>query len=109
MLAQLLDWHGRDAKPEWWNYFRLQKLSVDGLIESSEGIGGLTFEADLEERGRGGFVRRYRFTPQDHKIRVGRPAFDPADGENGKDAGEVVAVDDIEGTVDLFRTALFQE
>ncbi len=104
LLAQLLDWHGRDAKPEWWNYFRLQKLSVDGLIESSEGIGGLTFEADLEERGRGGFVRRYRFTPQDHKIRVGRPAFDPADGESGKDAGELVAVDDIEGTVDLFRT-----
>ncbi len=105
LLAQLLDWHGRDAKPEWWNYFRLQKLGVDGLIDSSEGIGGLRFEADLEPRGRGGFVRRYRFAPQDHKIRVGRPAVDPADGESGKDAGDVVALDDIEGTVDLFRTA----
>jgi uncharacterized protein len=105
LLAQLLDWHGRDAKPEWWNYFRLQKLGVDGLIESSEGIGGLTFEADIETRGRGGFVRRYRFTPQDHKIRIGKPAVDPADGESGKDAGEIVAVDDIEGTIDIFRTA----
>jgi uncharacterized protein len=105
LLAQLLDWHGRDAKPEWWNYFRLQKLGVDGLIDSSEGIGGLAFERDLEARGKGGFVRRYRFTPQDHKIRVGKPAFDPADGETGKDAGEVVAVDDIEGSIDLFRTA----
>lgn len=105
LLAQLLDWHGRDAKPEWWNYFRLQKLGVDELIESGEGIGGLVFEADVEARGRGGWVRRYRFTPQDHRIRVGRPAFDPADGEMGRDAGEVVAIDDMEGTIDLFRTS----
>jgi predicted RecB family nuclease len=105
LLAQLLDWHGRDAKPEWWNYFRLQKLGVNDLIESSEGIGGLDFERDIEERGRGGFVRRYRYAPQDHKIRVGRPAFDPADGERGKDAGEVVAVDDTAGAIDIFRTA----
>ena len=105
LLAQLLDWHGRDAKPEWWNYFRLKKLGVDDLIASAEGIGGLAFEADIEQRGRGGLVRRYRFTPQDHKIRIGRPAIDPADGEMGRDAGEVVSIDDIGGTIDLFRTA----
>jgi len=105
LLAQLLDWHGRDAKPEWWNYFRLQKLGVDGLIESSEGIGGLAYERDLESRGKGGLVRRYRFTPQDHRIRVGRPAVDPAEGDFGKDAGEIVDIDDIEGTIDIFRTA----
>ncbi len=105
LLAQLLDWHGRDSKPEWWNYFRLQKLGVDDLISSSEGIGGLTFDADLEQKGRGGWVRRYRFIPQDHKIRVGRPAFDPADGPIGRDAGEVISIDDIRGTIDLHRTA----
>ena len=105
LLAQLLDWHGRDAKPEWWNYFRLQKLGVGDLIDSSEGIGGLEFVADVEARGRGGFVRRYSFTPQDHRIREGRPAIDPGDGEMGRDAGEIVAIDDIEGTIDIFRTA----
>ncbi|MDQ3127291.1 MAG: TM0106 family RecB-like putative nuclease [Chloroflexota bacterium] len=104
LLAQLLDWHGRDAKPEWWNFYRLNELGVDDLVESGEGIGGLEFEADLEERGRGGFVRRYRFTPQDHKIRVGRPAIEP-DGENGLDSGLVVAIDDARGWIDLHRTA----
>ncbi|HLO36407.1 MAG TPA: TM0106 family RecB-like putative nuclease, partial [Candidatus Deferrimicrobium sp.] len=104
LLAQLLDWHGRDAKPEWWNFYRLNELGVDDLIESSEGLGGLVFETDLDERGRGGRVRRYRFTPQDHRIRVGRPAIEP-DGEQGLDAGEVVAIDDIEGAIDLYRTA----
>ncbi|HEX2755942.1 MAG TPA: TM0106 family RecB-like putative nuclease, partial [Candidatus Limnocylindrales bacterium] len=94
LLAQLLDWHGRDAKPEWWNFYRLNELGVDDLIESGEGLGGLVFEADLEERGRGGRVRRYRFTPQDHRIRVGRPAIEP-DGESGLDGGEVIAIDDI--------------
>lgn len=105
LLAQLLDWHGRDAKPEWWNHFRLLKMGVDELIESGEGLGGLRYEADIEPRGRGGFVRRYRFEPQDHKIRVGRPAVDPAEGKMGKDAGAIVALDDITGTVDIHRTA----
>ena len=105
LLAQLLDWHGRDAKPEWWNHFRLLKLGVDELIESGEGLGGLSHEADLEERGRGGRVRRYRFPPQDHRIRVGRPAVDPGDGETGREAGDIVAIDDIGGTIDIFRTA----
>lgn len=105
LLAQLLDWHGREAKPEWWNWFRLQALGVDELIDSTEGLGGLVFAGDVEARGRGGFIRRYRFPPQDHRIRVGRAAIDPGDGELGRDAGEVVAVDDVEGTIDLFRTA----
>jgi len=105
LLAQLLDWHGRDAKPEWWNYFRLQKLGVDELIDSSEGLGGLVFEADLEARGRGGAVRRYRFKPQDHRIRPGKPAIDPGDGEIGREAGDIVAIDDVEGTIDIHRTA----
>jgi predicted RecB family nuclease len=104
LLAQLLDWHGRDAKPEWWNFYRLNKMGVDDLIESSEGLGGLAFEADLEEVGRGARVRRYRFTPQDHRIRIGRSAVEP-DGENGLDSGEVMAIDDVEGTIDLYRTS----
>lgn len=104
LLAQLLDWHGREAKPEWWNFFRLNKLGVDELIEGGEGIGGLRFSGDLEERGRGGWVRRYTFTPQDHRIRVGRSAIEP-DAINGLDAGEVIEIDDIAGTIDLHRTA----
>ena len=104
LLAQLLDWHSRDAKPEWWNFYRLNKLGLDDLVESSEGIGGLAFEADLEEAGIGARVRRYRFTPQDHRIRVGRSAVEP-DGVNGLDSGKVMAVDDIEGSIDLYRTA----
>ena len=47
LLAQLLDWHGRDAKPEWWNFYRLNELGVDDLIDTSEGLGGLVFEADI--------------------------------------------------------------
>jgi uncharacterized protein len=104
LLAQLLDWHGRDAKPEWWNFYRLNELGVDDLIDTSEGLGGLVFEADVEPRGRGGFVRRYRFRPQDHRIRVGKGAVEP-DGLNGLDAGDVIDIDDIEGTIDLYRTA----
>jgi uncharacterized protein len=104
LLAQLLDWHGRDAKPEWWNFYRLNQMGMNELIESSEGIGGLVYETDVEPRGQGGFVRRYRFEPQDHRIRVGRSAVEP-DSKQGLDTGLVVAIDDITGTIDIHRTA----
>ena len=103
LLAQLLDWHGRDAKPEWWNFYRLNDLGVDDLIESGEGLGGLVFDGDREAVGRGSIVRRYRFTPQDHRIRAGRSAIEP-DGENGIDSGKVIAIDDSRGFIDLYRT-----
>ncbi len=104
LLAQLLDWHGRDAKPEWWNFYRLNTMGLNDLIESSEGIGGLIYETDVEPRGHGGFVRRYRFEPQDHRIRVGRSAVEP-DGEQGLETGRIEAIDDITGTIDIHRTA----
>ncbi|MBA2380717.1 MAG: TM0106 family RecB-like putative nuclease [Chloroflexi bacterium] len=104
LLAQLLDWHGRDAKPEWWNFYRLNQMGMNELIESSEGIGGLVYETDVEPRGQGGFVRRYRFEPQDHRIRVGRSAVEP-DSKRGLDTGLVAAIDDITGSIDIHRTA----
>ncbi len=102
LLAQLLDWHRRDDRPAWWLWHDLRSKSAEALIEASEGIGSLQFESDVEPRARS-IVRRYRFPPQDHKFRPGSHTVDPARGDFGSDAGDVVAVNDVLGTIDLLR------
>ena len=104
LLAQLLDWHRRDEKPAWWSWHDLRTRSMEDLIEASEGIGGLTYVADLETVAKS-VVRRYSFRPQDHKFRKGLKVMDPDPrrGEFGSHAGEVMAVDDAAGLIDLKR------
>ncbi|MEP6598988.1 MAG: TM0106 family RecB-like putative nuclease [Actinomycetota bacterium] len=75
LLAALVGWHRREARPAWWDVFRLEDLDDEELIDDGAAIGGLS----LPEY-RGDIVRsqvyRYRFPPQDTKIRVGEQALD---------------------------------
>ena len=38
VARRLLDYHRREAKPEWWAYFDRRKKSVDELLEDTESI-----------------------------------------------------------------------
>jgi uncharacterized protein len=74
LLAQLLEYHRREEKPQWWAYFNNLQLDQDELIESAEAIGG------LEPAGEPVQVKRsleytFKFPPQEHKI--GSAAVDP--------------------------------
>ena len=37
LLAGLLDWNRREAKPQWWDHFRLMDASLDDLIADAAG------------------------------------------------------------------------
>ena len=105
LLAQVLDWHRRDEKPAWWLWHDLRQKSTEDLIEASEGIGGLRSWSDVGTAARS-VVRRYDFPPQDHKFRRGSAVIDPnpPDGAtSASDAGEIVDIDDVHGTIDLKR------
>ena len=104
LLAQLLDWHRREDKPAWWQWHELRSKSIEELMVASEGIGGLDFVGDVETVKQS-VIRRYRFLPQDHKFRAGSSVLDPdpRHGEWGSDAGEIVQIDDVHGTLDLKR------
>ena len=42
LLAQLLHWHRREEKPEWWTYFaRIDYTADDDFVDDRECIGGL--------------------------------------------------------------------
>jgi uncharacterized protein len=70
ILAHCLDWHRREKKVSWWEYFRLCDLSADDLLDERVALSGLKFE-----RMTGGTARapihRYRFPPQETELRGG--------------------------------------
>jgi uncharacterized protein len=70
LLANMLDWHRREDKAVWWEFFRLRDLSAEELVDEKSALAGLTFEGVV-----GGTVavpiHRYRFPPQDTDVRPG--------------------------------------
>ena len=101
LLADLLDWHRREEKSQWWRWFELKDdYTVEELVGERDALGGLSF---LDERdGEGVMVhRRYRFEPQDHGF---DPGDQPIDRETGKGAGTIVAIDDVGGIIELKRS-----
>ncbi len=102
LLASLLSWHRREAKPEWWAYYeRRDSAEQSDFVDDRECIGGLELQGIVGTEGRS-TVYRYGYEPQDHKIGPGDKPHDPA---TGKLAGEVTAVDDLARTIDLRRGA----
>jgi len=100
LLAQLLSWHRREAKPGWWAYFDRLGRSDEELRDDSESIGELDYRGVVGEVVRS-LIHRYRFDPsQEHKMGPGDEPYDP---RTGRSAGVIVALDAVEGTVDLRR------
>jgi predicted RecB family nuclease len=96
LLAQLLDYHRRESRPQWWAYFHNLTLDEEELLDSSETIGG------LEVAGEPVPVKQsleytLEFPLQEHKI--GGRAVDPA-----TETLHDVRVDDERGTVTFRRS-----
>ena len=100
LLAHSLNWHRREGKSEWWEYYRKCSLTDEQLVEDREAIGAIEFRGEVREANRSN-VFRYWFDPnQEYKIGVGDQPHDPRT-ESG--AGEVAAVDPIAGWIELSR------
>ena len=81
LLAELLWFHQRSQKPQWWALFDRQTWTDDELIEDAESLGGL--ELISQQPDAKSLVATYRFPEQDTKVKEGdRPrialTLDPA-------------------------------
>ena len=88
LLAHMLDWHRREEKAPWWEYFRLTELGDEELLDENAGLAG------LEPAGRVGGtdqcpVHRYRFPVQDTNV----SDVDPLHKVGGDPLGSVVTID----------------
>jgi uncharacterized protein len=95
ILAHMLEWHRRENKAPWWEYFRLRELTDEELFEERDGLAGLEFV-----KRQGGTaacpIDRYKFPPQDTQIREGA-GVETSTG----DFGSVVAIDYTARTIDI--------
>ena len=65
-LADLLEFHAREEKPQWWEFFDRQTRSTDELIDDAECIAGLTLAMPAEPVKQS-LLYTYRFPPQETK------------------------------------------
>ncbi len=109
LLGQLLGWHRREDKSMWWEFFRRAlELSPLELVDDSESIGLLVPIGPLDEVVRSKQSWRYGFPPQDFDI--SRTVYDPGKAQAHPNdspfdwaAGDLIAINAAERTVDLKR------
>ena len=70
LLSHLLDWHRREVKSEYWEYYRLGSLSDEELLDERSGLAGLSFVERLEVE-RKIPTDRYSFEKQETDLRAG--------------------------------------
>jgi predicted RecB family nuclease len=98
LLAALLDWHRREDKADWWEYFRLRDLADDDLLDERDALAGLQFVKRVGLAGKLP-VDRYEFEKQESNIRT----YDNVCQRSEK-IGEVVAFDLGKRWVDIKKT-----
>lgn len=88
LLAQLLGYHRREKKSQWWEYFDRCDMSELELLEDAHAIGGLIPDGAPEKVVQSTWAR-YRFPEQEHRLKVGDKPHDPV---TQKKAGEIVEI-----------------
>jgi predicted RecB family nuclease len=90
LMANLLEWHWRESKQTWWEYFRALELPPAERVEDRSALAGLKFAAVVGTEKKSS-VCRYDFPEQEHAIKSGSQPDDP---DTKKGAGEVLALGD---------------
>jgi uncharacterized protein len=106
LLARILEYHKREARPAWWWYFRRHTMTDDELMDDGEAIGRLEhdgaapFDLSTVNRRARSHEWTFRFPPQQHQFDEGDHAEDPREGGT---TWTVSAIDNAAGTIRLRR------
>ncbi|HEX5313988.1 MAG TPA: AAA family ATPase, partial [Gammaproteobacteria bacterium] len=66
----MLDWHRREEKAVWWEYFRLADLSAEDLLDERAGLSGLSYVGEAGGTTKAP-IHRYSFVAQETELRGG--------------------------------------
>ncbi|HET7340044.1 MAG TPA: TM0106 family RecB-like putative nuclease, partial [Methylomirabilota bacterium] len=99
LVAELLEYHRREARPAWWWFYERCAMSADELVDDAEAIGRLQAVGVPRPVDRS-LLHRFRFPPQQHKLAPGDHPIDPATRGN---AGTIERLDDDRCEVELRR------
>src|SRR5690606_17607228 len=104
LLAHLIDWHRREDKVVWWEYFRLRDMSEGELEDEPAAVVKLEWRGRVETvvnrktgRPTGSVIDRYGFPPQEFEMRRGMGLK----CHDGSSKGESFEVDREQRTLDV--------
>ncbi len=97
-LFDLGQFHAREAKPAWWSVFDSLTKEDEALIEDLDALGGLEALGAAEPIKRS-MQRRYRFPPQETRLREGKKATVAV--SDGMVSAEITEMDRRRGTLSL--------
>jgi uncharacterized protein len=98
LLSNLLDWHRRELKSEWWEFYRLGDLSDEDLLDEKSALSGLLHVERLGIQ-RNIPTDRYNFDKQETDLRNGDELW-----AKGQKIGEAASVDIVARTIDIKKT-----
>jgi uncharacterized protein len=99
LVSQLLEFHRREAKPQYWAMFHRQDLTDDELLEDADCIGCVESDHSRSpEPVARSTIRHFTFPAQDYKLREGDT---PLIAGTLEPAGEILALDDHSRSVSL--------
>ncbi|TIM31593.1 MAG: TM0106 family RecB-like putative nuclease [Mesorhizobium sp.] len=96
ILANILDWHRREDKAVWWEFFRLKALSAEELLDERAALSGLTYLIEAPKTGRLP-THRYSFPQQDTDVRAEKDLREVG----GEPIGTVVMISSENRTIDI--------
>lgn len=101
VMAGLVQYHRREARPAWWEVFRLGDLDDDELVDDGTALGRLSGPTEI------GVVKKshlyeYSFPSQDTRIGAGEVALDV---DTHRPVGTVVEIDGVVGRLVLKRAS----
>jgi hypothetical protein len=99
LLAHALDWHRREEKVKWWEFFRMKDLSEEDLYDEKTAVTGLYLRQRMpkmspKERAP---IDQYHYPSQECSIRRGDTLYTLDEQK----FGDVVAADPVARTVDV--------
>jgi uncharacterized protein len=104
LLFQLLDFHRRAAKPEWWAYYERMDYTDDDALTDLECLGGLRLDHRyLPVPMKQSLAFSFSFPEQETKLRVGK---DCVRIDTGERLGTIVLLDEARALVRIKTTKL---
>ena len=98
LAAGVLDFHRREDKAAWWEFFRLHDCTSEELAEESLALVGLEYKTRAGGTDKAP-IHRYGFAPQETKISGGERIY--AAGEPEQTIGSVERLDFSERTIEV--------
>ena len=92
LAYQLLDFHRREAKPQWWAMFARMELPEEELMEDIECLAGLILDPSRPPRPeKRSTIQTYRYPEQETKLRTGSSV---TEASSGRPLGEFTLFDE---------------